>query len=70
MYCRFANRCIYCEYYVGWKLCEKSFIEGKNKDYTICHGNNNKCFRCDNIKFENDRKMPNYCVEANKIEIS
>lgn len=66
VYCRFANRCIYCEYYVGDRLCQKSYLQGKNTDYTICHGNNRKCFRCDNIKFERNRNFPSYCKEASK----
>ena len=66
-YCMFANRCKFCEYYVGRNMCERSLLNEKNKDYTLCHGNNSMCFSCDAIKFDEKRDMPNYCKEAIRI---
>lgn len=67
-YCKFANRCLYCQHNVGNGLCGKSYNEGKGKDYVKQHGNNKKCFTCDMIKFMNKEQAMEICNECLKIK--
>ena len=68
-YCKFANRCLYCEHNVGNGLCGKSYNEGKAKDYVIQHGNNKKCFSCDMIKLMNEEQAIKICNECLKVKM-
>ena len=68
-YCKFANRCLYCEHNVGNGLCGKSYNEGKAKDYVILHGNNKKCFSCDMIRLMNEEQSIKICNECLKVKI-
>jgi len=66
-YCRFANRCLYCEHNVGNGLCDKSYINGKG-DYVKQHGNK-KCFSCDMIKLLDEKHSMEMCNECLKVKI-
>ena len=63
-YCRFANRCLYCEHNVGNGLCGKAYNEGTGKDYSYQHGNNKRCFTCYIIKDLSENYAKELCLEC------